>query len=71
MRFRDRGMFRGPLTLLLRVLRERLRLGAAILAIAVAVIFVGGLAGLLTLIVVLVLALAISYRVVTVSDPED
>lgn len=48
-----------------------LGVGAAILAIAAAFIFVGGLAGLLTLIVVLVLALAISYRIVTASDPED
>jgi hypothetical protein len=46
-------------------------LGAAIAAISAAFIFLGGLAGLLVLIVVLVLALAISYRVVTDSETEE
>jgi hypothetical protein len=46
-------------------------LGVAVLAIAAAFVFVGGLAGLLALIVVLLLALAVSYRVVTDSEPED
>jgi hypothetical protein len=48
-----------------------LGMGAAALVITAAFVFIGGLAGLLALIVVLVLALAISYRVVTASDPED
>lgn len=43
----------------------------AVLAIAAAFIFIGGVAGLIVLIVVLVLALAVSYRVVTASDPGD
>jgi hypothetical protein len=46
-------------------------LAVAALAIAVAFIFIGGLAGLIVLIVVLVAALAVSYRVVTDSDPGD
>jgi hypothetical protein len=44
---------------------------AAVLAIAAAFIFIGGLAGLIVLIVVLVLALAVSYKVVTAADIED
>ena len=48
-----------------------LGIGAAALVIVLAFAFIGGLAGLIALIVVLVLALAISYRVVTASDPED
>lgn len=48
-----------------------LGVGAAILVIAAAFVFIGGVAGLLALLVVLVLALAISYRIVTASDPES
>jgi hypothetical protein len=43
----------------------------AALVIAAAFVFIGGVAGLIALIVVLVIALAISYRVVTASDLED
>ncbi len=46
-------------------------IGVAVLAIAAAFAFIGGLAGLIVLLAVLVLALAISYRVVTASDPGD
>jgi hypothetical protein len=48
-----------------------LGIAAAALVIAAAFAFVGGLAGLIALILVLVLALAVSYRVVTASDIED
>lgn len=44
---------------------------AAILVIAAAFVLIGALAGLLAVIVVAVLALAVSYRVVTDSDIED
>ncbi len=46
-------------------------IAVALLAITAAFAFIGGLAGLITLIAVLVLALAISYRVVMASDIED
>ena len=46
-------------------------IAVAALAIAAAFVFIGGLAGLIVLIVVLVLALGISYRVGTDSDPGD
>jgi hypothetical protein len=45
--------------------------GAAIVAVGAAFVLIGGFAGLLTLIAVLVLALGISYRVTTDSDPRD
>ncbi|MEZ5156967.1 MAG: hypothetical protein R2718_12770 [Solirubrobacterales bacterium] len=48
-----------------------LGIGVAILAIAAAFIFVGGLAGLIVLIAVLLIALAVSYKVVTDSDTND
>ena len=40
----------------------------AVLAIALAFVFVGGWAGMIVLVVVLIAALAISYRVVTRSE---
>jgi hypothetical protein len=43
----------------------------AVLAIAAAFILIGGLAGLIVLIAVLLIALAVSYKVVTDSDPND
>lgn len=46
-------------------------LAVAVVAIAVAFAFVGGLAGLIVLIAVLLIALAVSYRVTTDSDPRD
>jgi hypothetical protein len=43
----------------------------AVLAILVAFFFIGGWAGMIVLGVVLIAALAISYRVVTGSESED
>jgi hypothetical protein len=48
-----------------------LGMAVALLAIALAFVFLGGLGGLIVLGIVLVAALAISYRVVTRSEPED
>jgi hypothetical protein len=46
-------------------------IAVAAAAIAAAFIFIGGLAGLIVLLAVLVLALGISYRVVVDSDTSD
>jgi hypothetical protein len=46
-------------------------MAVALLAIALAFVFLGGLGGLIVVGVVLIVALAISYRVVTSSEPRD
>jgi hypothetical protein len=46
-------------------------MGVAAVAVVAAFMFIGGLAGLIVLIAVLVLALAVSYRAVMASDVED
>jgi hypothetical protein len=43
----------------------------ALLAIALAFVFLGGLGGLIVVGIVVIAALAISYRVVTSSDTRD
>jgi hypothetical protein len=46
-------------------------MAVALLAIALAFVFLGGLGGLIVVGIVLIAALAISYRVVTSSDTRD